>query len=63
MCSVSVLVILYFVAGIAYNKFKLQKSGLDVVPQYTFWISIPGLVKDGVMFVVERFKRNNYQSV
>jgi len=46
--------VVYCAAGFAVNWFKLQKRGVEAVPQWSFWSSIPGLTKDGVMFLVNK---------
>jgi len=51
------LVVIYLVAGILFNKFKRGLNGIEMVPNVEFWISIPGLVKDGVMFLVNKITR------
>ena len=45
-----VILVLYCGAGISYNVFKKNESGLDVIPNYAFWVSLPGLVLDGLKF-------------
>jgi len=58
------LVVVYIVAGILFNKFRRDLTGIELVPNVTFWTSIPGLVKDGVMFLVGKVRgRSGYQSV
>jgi len=42
----------YLVGGILWQKFKVGASGLELIPNLTFWTSLPGLIKDGVMFMV-----------
>jgi len=46
------LVVVYIVAGIILNKFVRHQSGLDLIPNFEFWKSLPGLVKDGVFFIL-----------
>ncbi|XP_052246550.1 cation-dependent mannose-6-phosphate receptor-like [Dreissena polymorpha] len=53
----SVLVILffvflfvYFVAGMLFMKFGRGAVGTEVIPNYGFWSSLPGLIKEGVAF-------------
>jgi len=58
------LVVVYLVAGILFNRFKRQLTGIELIPNVTFWTSIPGLVKDGVMFLVNKVRgRGGYSSV
>jgi len=59
-----VLVVVYLVAGILFNKFRRQMNGIELIPNVTFWTSIPGLVKDGVMFIVNKVRgRGSYTQV
>jgi len=58
--------VVYLVAGVLFNKFKRGLTGVELVPNVTFWSSIPGLVKDGVMFIVNKIRGlrgGGYQSV
>ena len=46
------LVFVYFVAGILWNYRKDKESSkLDLIPNISFWRALPGLVKDGCIFV------------
>lgn len=45
-----VIVVVYFVGGVLFMKFKREASGKDLIPNVEFWSSIPGLVKDGIKF-------------
>jgi len=59
-----VVAVVYLVAGVLFNKFKRQASGIELIPNVGFWTSLPGLVKDGVMFLVHKVtKRGQYQQV
>jgi hypothetical protein len=56
--------VVYLVAGILFNKFKRQATGVELIPNVGFWTSLPGLTKDGVMFIVHKItRRGNYQPV
>jgi hypothetical protein len=56
------LIVVYVVAGILFNKFKRGLNGIEMIPNVEFWISIPGLVKDGVMFLVGKITRRGQYS-
>jgi len=43
--------VLYFIVGALLNKFKFQKEGADIIPQKEFWMDLPLLIKDGVLFI------------
>jgi len=57
--------ILYFVVGWILNKFVFHKEGsfFELLPQYLFWSSLPGLLKDGCLFIAHGFKKGDYVSV
>jgi hypothetical protein len=46
----------YFVGGMALNRFKNGKSGAEMIPNITFWRDLPGLVKDGCSYFVAKVK-------
>ena len=39
------LVILYFIGGVLWQKFKVQAQGIELIPNVCFWLALPGLVK------------------
>ncbi|KAN0026721.1 hypothetical protein ACTFIV_007711 [Dictyostelium citrinum] len=41
----------YLVGGILINKFKNNKSGLDLIPNKDSWSSLGGLISDGFSFI------------
>jgi len=45
---------LYVVVGLGVQKFVRHKEGRDIIPNYDFWVGFPGLVKDGVMLIVNK---------
>ncbi|KAH7827698.1 uncharacterized protein MONOS_4047 [Monocercomonoides exilis] len=47
----SVLLFLYFAAGIPIWKFALKKEGIEIIPFVGFWKMLPGLVVDGIKFI------------
>jgi len=48
------IMFVYFVGGIIYNKF-VKKEGVKPL-HAEFWADLPALVKDGVMFLVNKVK-------
>jgi len=47
--------IVYFAAGFAFNKWYRKEEGIEnQIPQYAFWVSLPGLVKDGCLFTYRK---------
>ena len=43
-------IVAYLVLGIAYNKKVRELDGLDLIPQWSYWQMLPGLVHGGVVF-------------
>jgi len=43
-------VALYLILGVVYNKKVHDAEGLEVLPQWRYWVQLPGLVADGVAF-------------
>eukprot|EP00118_Oscarella_pearsei_P021241 m.237662 g.237662 ORF g.237662 m.237662 type:complete len:268 (+) comp40147_c0_seq12:48-851(+) len=48
--------IAYFVVGTLIMKFGLHAEGKAVVPQVSFWTAIPGLIKDGWLFLWHKMR-------
>ena len=60
----AVLVVLYFGLGAVYQwKFKEAQTIPEFIIHREFWVSIPGLVKDGVLFIAHGFKKGDYTSL
>jgi len=56
--------ILYFGLGVLYQKkVKGAESGRDLIIHNEFWCALPGLVKDGVLFITHGCKKGDYVSV
>ncbi|XP_052791357.1 uncharacterized protein LOC128225493 [Mya arenaria] len=53
----------YFGFGILYKMAIKKESGKNVIPQKQFWTTLPGLIKDGVLFVKSRGGRAGYSDV
>ncbi|CAF3188455.1 unnamed protein product [Rotaria socialis] len=62
---VVVLVFIYLITFMSFNKFKREATGLDILPHRSFWISLPGYSKDGVIFIFQKLtnKGATYQTV
>ena len=52
-----VLSSVYFAAGAGYNYKYNDMRGRDMLPQWTYWRQLPGLVKDGGKFSYLQSKR------
>lgn len=62
----AILFVLYFLIGIPVCKFALKKKGKEIIPFVYFWLSIPGLVVDGVKFIFTpccRGNRREYEDI
>ncbi|XP_060074317.1 uncharacterized protein LOC132554038 [Ylistrum balloti] len=46
------LVATYLVVGMLYRQAVHRAMGLQLLPNLTFWTSLPGLIKDGYLFFV-----------
>ncbi|XP_077979000.1 uncharacterized protein LOC144434423 [Glandiceps talaboti] len=61
---VIVLVTVYFVGGILFLKFVKNEEGSDVIPNKNFWVVLPGLIKDGILFAVKPCRKtSSYDTV
>ncbi|CAC5386771.1 unnamed protein product [Mytilus coruscus] len=53
MCvSLLSIVLMYLVVGMLYKKAVLGVSGVQLIPNVTFWATLPGLIKDGYLFFI-----------
>ncbi|KAL6063600.1 Autophagy-related protein 27 [Balamuthia mandrillaris] len=66
----SCVVVVYLVGGVAYQKFRKEESGLNLIPNLEFWKALPGYVKDGCVFSfnkgkagVDRLRGKSYDTV
>ena len=54
----------YVSVGSYRNKYLHQKKGIQIMPNYEFWKSVMGLVKDGCIFTSSNLcSRNQYGSL
>jgi len=51
-----VILAVYLIAGIAFNKYKKGKVGVELVPNASFWRKIPRLSLDGIRFTLNKFQ-------
>jgi len=49
-------VVIYVIAGVIFNKVKLDKSGVELLPNWEFWKEAPFYARDGAQFVVAKIK-------
>ncbi|KAK7108940.1 uncharacterized protein [Littorina saxatilis] len=45
-----VAIFVYLAAGMVFNSTQRHATGLELVPNVTFWRAVPGYIKDGCMF-------------
>jgi len=50
LIALLVTAVVYCVGGVLFQKFHKQQTGLSMIPNSQFWLSIPGLVKDGISY-------------
>jgi len=59
-----IFVILYIAGGSGFNLFYRHNSGVaQVLPNTPFWLMLPGLIKDGCLFIVCKGGSSSYQKV
>jgi len=56
------VVVIYLVAGLSVNVGYYKRSGVEMVPQLPFWILLPGLIKDGGLFIVNSVRRGGQRA-
>ena len=56
---VACLVVVYVGGGMVYNWKFQQKTGIEMVPNIEFWKDLPSLVKDGFLYAIHGFKKDN----
>jgi len=44
-------IVLYFVVGMIIMRVKFEKTGSDIIPNKTFWTSLPFLVKVNIILL------------
>jgi len=44
----------YLIVGVAVQKFYYHSSGMELIPNVGFWLALPGLVRDGNLFIVRK---------
>lgn len=50
----AVVIPLYILGGILYNKYMKGREGTAMLPNHTFWANLPGLCADGFRFMICR---------
>ncbi|XP_041367035.1 uncharacterized protein LOC121381753 [Gigantopelta aegis] len=64
MCIIFfVLLFVYFSSGVSYQTFVRKASGREMIPNSGLWCSLPGLIRDGVLFVIRCGKTGTYDKI
>ncbi|XP_006819098.1 uncharacterized protein LOC102807910 [Saccoglossus kowalevskii] len=66
LCIIAVvLVVVYLIGGILFNKFIRHAEGSDVIPNKQFWAALPALIKDGFLFAISPCRKGSspYSSI
>jgi len=45
------LTVVYLVGGVLWNRFRRDLHGLEMIPNYHFWVALPGLVIAGNVYL------------
>eukprot|EP01126_Amoeba_proteus_P005150 TRINITY_DN11702_c0_g1_i60.p1 TRINITY_DN11702_c0_g1~~TRINITY_DN11702_c0_g1_i60.p1 ORF type:complete len:232 (+),score=35.71 TRINITY_DN11702_c0_g1_i60:68-763(+) len=56
MIILLVLLVVYWVVGLLVNRFYFGETSFEVLPNLAFWTSLPGLVKDGILFSLTKVR-------
>ncbi|XP_062582047.1 cation-dependent mannose-6-phosphate receptor-like [Saccostrea cucullata] len=58
------LLAVYLIGGVLFQILIKKNSGKNAIPNSSFWIGLPGLIKDGVFFIVRRGgKKGTYNNI
>ncbi|KAI8737894.1 cation-dependent mannose-6-phosphate receptor [Biomphalaria glabrata] len=58
------LLVTYILLGTVFQIAVKKASGKERLPNYVFWLSLPGLIKDGVLFSISGCKKSSsYSSI
>lgn len=53
----------YIIAGIVINAAIRKKTGIEMIPNISFWMGFPSLIKDGFFFLIRRRPSDSYEAV
>ncbi|XP_065181572.1 uncharacterized protein LOC135812178 [Sycon ciliatum] len=56
--SVIFLLSTYFAVGFAFMYVHRGERGRQALPNYAFWAALPGLIKEGTLFIVSKARRS-----
>ncbi|XP_077979001.1 uncharacterized protein LOC144434424 [Glandiceps talaboti] len=60
LCIIAlVLVIVYIIVGVLVMKFVKHEEGVELIPNKGFWVSLPGLIKDGFLFAISPCRKGS----
>ncbi|XP_041367793.1 uncharacterized protein LOC121382292 [Gigantopelta aegis] len=58
-----VVVLVYALGGLVFQIFVRKASGKEIMPNYDFWSSVPGLIESGAIFIFCCGKRSEYGKI
>ncbi|OWF54291.1 Cation-dependent mannose-6-phosphate receptor [Mizuhopecten yessoensis] len=61
--AVLVIALVYVIGGMSINVFYRKHIGIERFPNASFWLLVPGLIKDGCKFVITRGKTTTYDRI
>lgn len=61
--AVLAVAVVYVISGMTFQKVKNQATGKEVIPNVTFWQTLPGLIKDGFAFTFGKCRPSAYRSI
>ncbi|XP_062517613.1 cation-dependent mannose-6-phosphate receptor-like [Corticium candelabrum] len=56
------LIFVYIIGGLLYLKFVRGASGIELIPNYSFWRLLPSLIKEGVIFLIGKCRGQDTSS-
>ncbi|XP_022099026.1 uncharacterized protein LOC110983780 isoform X1 [Acanthaster planci] len=59
----AVLLVVYVIGGVLFMKFVRGAEGTELLPNSGFWLSLPGYIKDGFMFIISCGKSSSYKDI
>ncbi|UJR11406.1 hypothetical protein I4U23_015586 [Adineta vaga] len=62
---VLILLIVYLIGFMAFNKLKRKATGIDIIPHRTFWVSLPNYAVAGTKFTFGKItnQKTNYNAI
>lgn len=58
-----VSIAVYIIGGIIINAVIRKKTGVEMIPNSSFWMGFPSLIKDGFFFLIGRRSNEVYETI